>query len=153
VKQVSTQSQSKGNGHESSTLPLKPFLWTLAGLIATAVLMHLALICYTTILASASKGFGKVYQIRSSEVARYPAPALQVDPQTDFQAYKHRAERDLNSYAWIDQAHGVVRIPIARAMTLLLSRGFPVRPIPQNGPTELDIQNQKATQVRLGAAK
>jgi hypothetical protein len=151
---MSTQSRSKRNGHESSELPLKPFLWVLAGLIATAVLMHLALICYTTILASAGKGFGKLYQIDSSQVPRYPAPALQSDPQTDLQAYKFRAEQDLNSYGWIDQAHGVVKIPITRAMSLLLmNRGFPVRPVPQNGPTELDMQTQKAASVRVNAAK
>ena len=117
------------------------------------VLIHLALICYTTILASAGKGFGKLYQIDSSRVPRYPAPALQSDPQTDLQAYKFRAEQDLDSYGWIDQAHGVVRIPITRAMSLLLNRGFPVRPVPQNGPTELDMQTQKAAPVRVNAAK
>jgi hypothetical protein len=153
VKHVSTQLQSKHNGHESSELPLKPFLWILAGLIATAVLTHLALICYTTILASAGREFGRLYQIRPSQVPHYPAPALQADPQTDLQAYKFRAEQDLNSYGWIDQARGVVKIPITRAMKLILSRGFPVRPIPQNGPTELDMQTQKAAPVRVNAAK
>jgi len=34
----------------------------------------------------------------------------------------------LTGYAWVDQAHGVVRIPIERAMDLLAQRGVATRP-------------------------
>jgi hypothetical protein len=36
-----------------------------------------------------------------------------------------RAEKHalLSQYAWIDRAHGVVRIPIERAMSLLIAHG------------------------------
>ena len=37
-------------------------------------------------------------------------------------------ERELQEYGWVDQAHGVVRIPIDRAMELVLQRGLPARP-------------------------
>ena len=37
-------------------------------------------------------------------------------------------EQNLNSYGWVDQAHGVVRLPIDRAMDLLVERGLPARP-------------------------
>lgn len=42
----------------------------------------------------------------------------------------YRAEEDklLNGYSWVDQAHGVVRIPIDRAMDLMLQRGQNARP-------------------------
>jgi hypothetical protein len=33
----------------------------------------------------------------------------------------------LQSYGWIDQQKGVVRIPIERAMELTAERGLPVR--------------------------
>ncbi len=41
-----------------------------------------------------------------------------------------RAEEDklLNGYSWADRAHGVVRIPIDRAMDLIVQRGLPARP-------------------------
>ena len=40
-----------------------------------------------------------------------------------------RAEEDklMNGYSWVDQAHGIVRIPIDRAMDLAVQRGFPAR--------------------------
>jgi len=34
----------------------------------------------------------------------------------------------LNSYGWVDEKAGTVRIPIERAMDLLVQRGLPVRP-------------------------
>ena len=54
-----------------------------------------------------------------------------------------RAEEDklINSYGWVDQAKGVVRIPIGRAMDLVAQRGIPARPqtnqpIPRGGAAQ-----------------
>lgn len=37
-------------------------------------------------------------------------------------------DKMLNGYGWVDQAHGIVRIPIDRAMDLVAQRGLPARP-------------------------
>ena len=37
-------------------------------------------------------------------------------------------EKTLYSYGWVDEKAGTVRIPIERAMDLLVQRGLPVRP-------------------------
>ena len=131
-------------GHEPSRVPLKPILWCVAGFIATAVLIHLALIGYGLFLGAWNRDFGRVHELRRDEVPRYPAPALQEKPQVDLQQYRARAERELNGYGWVDQGRGVAKIPIERAMELLAGRGLPVRPVVQDGPTELDMQKQKA---------
>ncbi len=34
----------------------------------------------------------------------------------------------INGYSWVDRQHGVVRIPISRAIDLLAQRGIPARP-------------------------
>ena len=57
-----------------------------------------------------------------------PQPRIQVNPQEDFQAYKREQERILTSYGWISRDDGRVRIPIDRAMDLLVQRGLPARP-------------------------
>jgi hypothetical protein len=134
----------RSSGHESSKAPLKSVLWCLAGFIATAVLIHLILISYGLILRNIHKGFGRIYQVPSNQVLQYPKPALQDNPQVDLQIYRFQAEHDLNTYGWIDEAHGIVKIPINRAMERLVAKGFPVRPAIQDGPTQLDMQNQKA---------
>lgn len=56
-----------------------------------------------------------------------PGPRLQADPLQDWQAYRAQQQATLNSYGWVEQKSGVVRIPIDRAMDLLLQRGLPVR--------------------------
>jgi hypothetical protein len=56
-----------------------------------------------------------------------PEPRLQVTPAADLG--KIRAEEDavLSTYGWIDEQGGIVRIPIERAMELLVERGLPAR--------------------------
>jgi len=54
-------------------------------------------------------------------------PLLQVNAQEDLRAYQEQQQRALASYGWVDQGAGVVRIPIDRAMDLVLQRGLPTR--------------------------
>jgi hypothetical protein len=67
----------------------------------------------------------------ASEVKTPPVPEqgpmLQVQPHQELVDYCNRLEQQLNSYGWIDQSSGVVRIPVSRAMELTLERGLPIR--------------------------
>jgi hypothetical protein len=56
-----------------------------------------------------------------------PAPRLQTGPRLDLQHLKQTQQELLHSYGWVDKSAGVVRIPIDRAMDLLVQRGLPVR--------------------------
>jgi len=57
-----------------------------------------------------------------------PPPRIQPNPSADLREYYLTQERLLNSYGWIDRQNGIVRLPIDRAMELLLERGLPTRP-------------------------
>jgi hypothetical protein len=57
-----------------------------------------------------------------------PQPRLQVYPRMDLKTYCEAEQKDLNSYGWVDEHNGVVRIPVERAMDLTLERGLPSRP-------------------------
>ena len=46
---------------------------------------------------------------------------------TNLQRFRQSEDTVLTSYGWVDQNAGVVRIPIDRAKTLVLEKGFPVR--------------------------
>jgi hypothetical protein len=70
-----------------------------------------------------------------------PEPRLQPAPVLDLREMQAAEDAILNHYSWIDPDKGVVRIPIARAMDLMLQRGFPVRqnagvPAAPEGPTD-----------------
>jgi hypothetical protein len=56
-----------------------------------------------------------------------PAPRIQPDPRIDMRTYFDSQQQTLNTYGWIDRQNGIVRLPIDRAMELLLERGLPAR--------------------------
>lgn len=56
-----------------------------------------------------------------------PPPRIQPVPGIDMQSYYQSQQNLLNTYGWVDKQNGIVRLPIDRAMQLLLERGLPVR--------------------------
>jgi len=55
-----------------------------------------------------------------------PEPRLQVVPAQDLQQMRAAEDAVLSSYDWVDEAAGFVRVPIDRAIELLLERGLPI---------------------------
>lgn len=56
-----------------------------------------------------------------------PLPRLQSAPIQDLKDMRDAEDKILGGYGWVDQAHGVVRIPIDRAIDLLAQRGVTAR--------------------------
>jgi hypothetical protein len=52
---------------------------------------------------------------------------LQIHPAHYLEQLRQGEDEKLNSYGWVDQKAGTVRIPIDRAMDLLIEKGLPVR--------------------------
>jgi uncharacterized iron-regulated membrane protein len=75
-----------------------------------------------------------------------PQPRLQVHPRLDLEKYLDGENRTLTTYGWVDKHNGVVRIPIDRAMELLLARGLPARSAAEEAaaarPTESAVQTE-----------
>jgi len=57
----------------------------------------------------------------------FPSPQLEIDERTELDTSRLNEEQTLNSYGYIDQKAGTVRIPIDRAMDLIAQRGLPAR--------------------------
>jgi hypothetical protein len=55
--------------------------------------------------------------------AEPPAPRLQANPRRDLAELRAREQTLLDGYAWADRAAGRVRIPVERAMALVLGEG------------------------------
>jgi hypothetical protein len=66
----------------------------------------------------------------------FPNPRLETDERGQLNDIRLSEERTLNSYGWVDQQAGTVRIPIERAMDLLAERGLPVRTQSVNAQTD-----------------
>ena len=57
----------------------------------------------------------------------FPNPKLEEDERGQLNGIVLQEENTLYSYGWIDEKAGTVRIPIERAMALIVQRGLPVR--------------------------
>ena len=61
-------------------------------------------------------------------LARFLTPRLQMDDDhAQMSALRAAQNAKLNGYAWVDRSSQTVRIPIARAMDLLLQKGLPAQ--------------------------
>lgn len=117
--------ESSRQRHERRDVRIKPLLILGLGLIVILV-GGLLLMDLTFDVLSARRARQNVPPSPLAERARpFPQPRLQIAPARELR--KLRAEEDavLSSYAWVDRANGVVRIPIARAIDLLVERGLP----------------------------
>ena len=56
-----------------------------------------------------------------------PELRLQTTAPLDLKRYRADQDKILAGYGWVDPQAGVVRIPVERAMELLLQKGYPVR--------------------------
>ncbi len=59
-----------------------------------------------------------------------PEPRLQPSPQNDLHWFRAREDETLTHYHWVNQAQGVVSLPIERAIEIVAQRGIP----PQKAP-------------------
>lgn len=58
------------------------------------------------------------------------APPLEVDPRDTLQRSQRGSAQFTSSYGWVDRQRGIVRIPVDRAVDLVLHRGLPGWPSP-----------------------
>jgi hypothetical protein len=78
-----------------------------------------------------------------------PGPQLQVSPRQDLLRFRAEQERSLESYSWENREDGTVRVPIERAMEMLLKQGLPVAPaVSANGTSD-----DTGTSASKGSAK
>jgi len=58
---------------------------------------------------------------------RAPEPRLQSDPPADLASMRRGEDSVLESYGWVNRDSGIVRVPIDRAMVMLIKKGLPTR--------------------------
>jgi len=78
-------------------------------------------------------------------IQKFPQPRLEKNERVEINDFRLKEEQTLNSYGWIDQKAGVVRIPIHQAMQLITQRGLPTTPkVGAVPPSEVNVVNQAA---------
>jgi len=61
----------------------------------------------------------------------WPQPSLQTDTRADMAAFGARERQWLTGYGWVDREHGIVHVPINRAMDAVVRDGIPNWPAPR----------------------
>jgi hypothetical protein len=108
--------------HEKSDVNVRPIRWVVVVFIVTMVFVYLGVWW----IFSYYRGEDGRRDVRRSQVeapsAIPPAPRLQVDPYKDWQEYRQAEQRILDTYGWTSRDAGRVRVPIRRAMELMVER-------------------------------
>ena len=79
-------------------------------------------------------------------------PLLQVSPPMDLHLFEAREDQELNTYRWINRTAGVVRLPIERAMTLVLQEAPPTRTSTNaNGPSAYQLIQDRLQERQPGS--
>jgi hypothetical protein len=74
-----------------------------------------------------------------------PSPFLQTQPFKDIYTLRADETQKLSSYGWVDKEGGVTRIPVERAMELMIQRGFATR---TDGGDALNVVTQDSSSGR-----
>jgi hypothetical protein len=76
-----------------------------------------------------------------------PEPRLQPSPVRDLMEMRATEEETLRNYGWVNRQGGIVRVPVDRAMQLVLERGLPEVPPQQPlSPGQADIGPESPVQ-------
>lgn len=117
-------------GHETKEANIKVILYAALGLVVGTTAIFVLV-------------WGLFYYLEVRDKANLvqvpaippPAPRLQVNPRVDINQLRAREDHILNSYAWVDQQRGLVRIPIDKAIDIVAGRGLPYRDFMKAGET------------------
>jgi hypothetical protein len=117
-------------GHEKTDASTWGVFAVAAGLVIAAIIVHFALAGYLGHLQkrpSPTDQWHRADRSQKVEANPVPFPRLQVSPAEDLSEFRAREEAALKSYGWVNRTSGVVRIPVAKAMELVLQKGLPTR--------------------------
>lgn len=83
--------------------------------------------------------------VSPAEITKFPQPRLERNERLEINDFRLKEEQALNSYGWVDEKTGVVRIPIERAMELVAQRGLSTTPrVGTAPPSAVNTVNQAA---------
>jgi hypothetical protein len=112
--------------HESKDVDVKSLVAIVATLFVSGVIIFIVVTGMMHYFKSHEpiKTAGQS-NIPATSSEEFPQPRLEVKPGATLAELRAAEDADLNSSGWVDRTAGTVRIPIDRAMQLILERGLP----------------------------
>ena len=111
-----------GPEERDANIPL--IVWTGVGILGTVVLcMVIVLFQYRFEMSMIPKSNASSF----SQVGKLPpGPRLQAFPAKDLAEFRHQQMEKAETYGWVDKQGGVTRVPVEKAMDMILKNGLPV---------------------------
>jgi hypothetical protein len=134
-------------GHETRDVSVRGVSWFAVALLASALVIYAGVAGLYRFFEQQHLSPDGPSRIALHPHPVAPPPRLQTNPALDLAQYEAAQQSKLNTYGWIDKPAGIIHIPIARAMDLILECGLPTRgPGTQNasGITPVQMQTRKA---------
>jgi hypothetical protein len=133
---------AKVAGHEKTDVAVKWVFGFVVALFVGGIVIQLIIAWQLSSLRrhpAPADPWGRTLETRPADSVAYKFPRLQVSSPADLETFRQRQESDLHSYGWVNRTSGVVRIPIERAMELLVEKGPGTNPI-KTGSSILQLQ-------------
>jgi hypothetical protein len=124
---------TEGSGHEHTDATVWMIVQFAGWLIASAIVTHLLMWGMFAWFVESREAAAPAaeFPLALEQERRLPAgPRLQPIPANEAFDFRQRENAAMTSYGWVDRNAGIVRIPIAEAMQLVVQRGLPSRPAP-----------------------
>jgi hypothetical protein len=100
-------------------------IWTSVGIIGTLFLcMGIAALQFNFEIAALPKDTSNVF--KTTERRMPPEPRLQAFPAKDLASFKQKQQAEVSTYGWVDKNNGIARIPVDRAIEMVMSKGVQV---------------------------
>lgn len=120
--------RARGPGHERRDISVRAVGLFFVGLLVVAFLVHVAMWGAFRYFAARAERADPARPALGAVPTPPPEPRLQTTPARDLQAVRAAEDAVLTSYGWVDRQAGLVRIPIDRAMALLVERARSSQP-------------------------
>ena len=124
--------RSADASYERTDAHVKPIARFMLWLAVLTVLTHVGIgFLFAAMSGNRVEAVEPRYPLAEATLGEIPEPEgwrLQTDPEIDMQRFRAAEDARLESYGWVDEDAGTVRLPIDEAMRLTLERGLPARP-------------------------
>lgn len=125
---VPASSQARKAGHETEDMSARTMTKLVLGLGLVATLMVFGMIGLRSLFISLHQRGEPPLTTEQTTVINPPAPNLQTAPLTQLSAMAAVSNKLLDTYAWVDASHTQARIPIDRAMQLIIGHPLDTAP-------------------------
>ena len=136
---------NNGRGHEESDANVSAVTKFGIGLAIISVVVLVLMVWLQNFFGNQTKRATPPPSPLMAERQSPPGPRLQIEPAKDLDEVRATEDSVLNSYGWVVRDGGVMRIPIDRAIELVVQRGLPVR-----SAGEMEDEKSRAQLAKIG---